>query len=267
MSNDQQQFCRPIVLPDVPGEVLDEDGPIWRSISRWFSRQEPVTGASIDQNILSALRTYATEAVRQDRMGRPLTACDSAIATAAIKTLEGMGYSWNGGVLWKPPVGSAYVRNCRVTVDGKELGLTTSVPKPWYPDNSGEWVECEPRKKPAELFGADKVTRLLQCERSEKTFGAGFVAEADRLSWTNIVAYKLVKKHSPAPVPSASTGPAAGQTWYVGFIGQVYRARIERLTDKVAELQVKRPYAPEGEIPQTYAYRRAAVEFIEKVEG
>lgn len=22
MSNDQQQFCRPIVLPDVPGEVL-----------------------------------------------------------------------------------------------------------------------------------------------------------------------------------------------------------------------------------------------------
>lgn len=258
MSNDQQQFCRPIVLPDVPGEVTSTTGPIWRKMTAWARAGlgEPALSASraFDASILSALRTYATEAVRQDRMGRPLTACDSAIATAAIKTLEGMGYSWNGGVLWKPPVGTA------PAADG------------WIEWNGGE---CP-------VPGNTKVHIKLRrgYDASKDAHSPGF--EAMRFWWnhnnrdSDIVAYKLVKKHSTAPASTAPTGPTAGQTWFVGFIGegdstcsggQVYRARIERLTDKVAELQVKRPYEPEGEIPQTYAYRRAAVEFIEKVEG
>lgn len=88
MSNEQQE-CRQIVLPDVPSEVTDARGPIWARIFDWYynkGRNDGPRGASradgIDSAIISAMRDYATEAVRQDRASRPVEAVEPPLGRA-----------------------------------------------------------------------------------------------------------------------------------------------------------------------------------------
>ncbi len=72
---------------------------------------------------------------------------------------------------------------------------------PWYPDDSGEWVEVpeDLMEMPAGLSPSETVEVLLKCERDAKA--AGFVEDfASTWKWDTsvkgdgrIVAYKVVK--------------------------------------------------------------------------
>lgn len=61
---------------------------------------------------------------------------------------------------------------------------------PWYPDNSGEWVETHGAEA---LFPDGTNLELLLCsERRSKTYQRQ-VTSADHIRWTTICAYKVVK--------------------------------------------------------------------------
>lgn len=105
---------------------------------------------------------------------------------AAIATLQGMGYEHRGGVLWAPPVGKA-----------------PSPATPWYPDDSGEWVEVPEdlvmRLCPPGLRGNEMVTVLSRGERERRDWKESTefapVWDWDRPAGdpSRIVAYKVVK--------------------------------------------------------------------------
>lgn len=68
--------------------------------------------------------------------------------------------------------------------------LPSSTEKPWYPDDSGEWVEHD---------GSDKIPTssvfieaLYVSERNVKNYEQE-ILEPEDLTWTRIVAYKVIK--------------------------------------------------------------------------
>ena len=68
----------------------------------------------------------------------------------------------------------------------------------WYPDNSGKWVEVDPKstKMPFELLGDTTIHILLAEERAENRYqhliddADSFCWDTDSSSGTRIVAYK-----------------------------------------------------------------------------
>lgn len=301
MSNEQQQ-CRQIVLPDVPGEVTHGIGPIWLAISRWYSATKPGTLAAaeaqrIDSAIISAMRDYATEAVRQDRASRPVEAVE-------------------------PPLGRAK-------------------PVPWYPDDSGQWVEVTagPAATPADvgLSDGDQIEVLVETERRYRSYQKRVVAAAAEwfhgdsdfsdFTGSRIVAYKLVEKAKQAPdadgwiewkggacpvapetpvqikirssittaghleareyrwshigsdgdivayrvlgeyrAPDATPGgPVIGQTWWVSVKGsdELTKALIISISDQTVAMKITNAFLAD----EVTAYRRSAVEFVEVCNG
>lgn len=312
MSNEQQQ-CRQIVLPDVPEAVTSASGEIWRRIFNWsdgLGLGNKSLGVAVDSAIVAEMRAYATEAVRQDRASRPVEATDPksaeehAVKTlhsmgygwllgsdggkwtpiaddgvhdvgrsvldsidrsiSAIRTLEHLGYTWNGGELWKPPVGPAK-------------------PAPWYPDDSGQWVEVAagPAAIPADvgLDDDDKIEVLVETERRYRSYQKRAVAAAAEwfhgdsdfsdFTGSRIVAYKLVEKAKPAPDAAAKpAGPAVGQTWWVSVKGkgdssELSKALVLSISDQVVQLR----YVDMIQQTRAAAYRRSAVEFVEVCNG
>lgn len=245
MSNEQQQ-CRQIVLPDVPSEVTDARGPIWARIFDWYYNKggnNGPRGASradgIDSAIISAMRDYATEAVRQDRASRPVGALDREEVFAAIKTLQGLGYTWNGGELWKPPVGQA---------------------KP-APDADG-WIEWKGGACPV---GSETPVYIKM--RSGITRAGSL--EARRYRWSHIgsdgdiVAYRVLGEYrAPDATPA---GPVIGQTWWVSVKGsdELTKALIISISDQTVAMKITDSFLVNG----VTAYRRSAVEFVEVCNG
>lgn len=239
MSNEQQE-CRQIVLPDVPGEVTSVSGSIWLCIFKWH--RGAVDGAAIDSAIISAMRAYATEAVRQDRASRPVGAMDRAEVFAAIKTLQGLGYTWNGGELWRPPLGKAKAA----------------------PDADG-WIEWKGGPRPV-----DPETMVQVRLRSDQPGCYRAPGPAKLLAWEHdladpfgdIVAYRIIScRRTPDTKPAS---PAVGQTWWVGVKGnnELRKAKIIRLSDAIVQLSIDLPIGM-----HVTAYRRSAVEFVEVCNG
>ena len=68
----------------------------------------------------------------------------------------------------------------------------TSPLKPWYPDNSGEWVEYDGSGQPVE---DDVLVEAITAIERYKQDYILLVREAESWDWgTNIVAYKVVKQ-------------------------------------------------------------------------
>ncbi len=107
---------------------------------------------------------------------------------AALATLQGMGYEHRGGVLWAPPVrematcgcGDQYpagswdagfiaalghCANCAAALDPVTPEPTPSTP--WYPDDSGEWVEVPEglMEMPSALSPETRIEGLTRDER------------------------------------------------------------------------------------------------------
>ena len=61
---------------------------------------------------------------------------------------------------------------------------------PWYPDNSGEWIECN-GVRPVGLSGNTEVEVLIQTERNDKNW-VSCADCVDEWLWETIVAYKVV---------------------------------------------------------------------------
>lgn len=61
----------------------------------------------------------------------------------------------------------------------------------WYPDNSGEWVECD-GKQPLHLPMTTKVQTLSIAERRDRTLYDSSQKEIIKWSWYNIVAYRII---------------------------------------------------------------------------
>ncbi len=109
---------------------------------------------------------------------------------AAIATLQGMGYEHRGGVLWAPPVGKA------------PKWLDSAEPStPWYPDDSGEWVEVPEglMEMPSALSPETRIEGLTRDEREGELY-TYCNAHAKHWPWfleshsdNRIVAYKVVK--------------------------------------------------------------------------
>lgn len=64
------------------------------------------------------------------------------------------------------------------------------VQKPWYPDDSGDWVEFKGNRSPVEL--GVKCELLLNDERKQKNYKK-VVYPANCFDWTEAVAYKVIK--------------------------------------------------------------------------
>lgn len=160
---------------------------------------------------LQALTGQAPEADLADTSG--YATCRSA----AVSTLRNMGYVWRGGVLWAPPIGEV---PSRFTAD--PLGRTHIDPRkdpvpdadraagrvnladvvkdtPWYPDDSGDWVEVPDDCTTCPVPDDTHINYLLRQEREEQKYHE-YRYVAHRLNWrlhpeksTRIVAYKVVK--------------------------------------------------------------------------
>lgn len=241
MINEQQE-CRQIVLPDVPEEVTNAHGPIWKSIFLWVDGKFPGLCGKVDSAIISAMRDYATEAVRRDRASRPVEALDRAEVFAAIKTLQGLGYTWNGGELWRPPLGKA---------------------KPMT-DADG-WIEWKGGPRPV-----DPETMIQVRLRSDQPGSYRVPAPAKLMDWErdladpfgDIVAYRVISSFRRAS--DAKPAPAVGQTWWVGVKGnnELRKAKIINLSDAIVQLSIPLPLGA-----HVIAYRRSAVEFVEVCNG
>lgn len=141
---------------------------------------------------------------------------------AAIATLRSMGYEHHGGVQWAPPVREMAVCGCgdEYPANGWDAGFIAALghcancaaaldpvtpepapSTPWYPDDSGEWVEVPEAITtwPPGLNGSELVDVLMRGERDHK----GWSTDSD-LAWSwdwahpcchpsRIVAYKVVK--------------------------------------------------------------------------
>ena len=71
------------------------------------------------------------------------------------------------------------------------FGQALQEPTPWYPDDSGEWVEGHPRDLPPDTLMAGW---LVMAEREAKSYTIlESVWPAKELTSPNIVAYKVVK--------------------------------------------------------------------------
>lgn len=64
--------------------------------------------------------------------------------------------------------------------------------KPWYPDDSGEWVEVVDGRKPS-LPKGTRIVWLTSMERSKRDYFKPEPELAENLSWSTICAYKVAK--------------------------------------------------------------------------
>jgi hypothetical protein len=76
-------------------------------------------------------------------------------------------------------------------IEDDSVQLTDKVDSPWYPDNSGEWVECSDVEMPPELDPDTQVYWLLDGERIDREFHKTSPETASELDWSGIVAYKV----------------------------------------------------------------------------
>ena len=99
----------------------------------------------------------------------------------------------------EPPIDRADFSAWAAAIGKKKPAEAT--PKPWYPDNSGEWVEVPDTlmEMPKGLQENTEIQSLLYSEREQKKWDAS-VLEAWELFWGHepghewrIVAYKIVK--------------------------------------------------------------------------
>lgn len=70
------------------------------------------------------------------------------------------------------------------------FGQALQEPTPWYPDDSGEWVEGHPRDLPP---GSLVSEYLYETERETRTYERPIPEQASHLYARGIVAYKVVK--------------------------------------------------------------------------
>lgn len=73
---------------------------------------------------------------------------------------------------------------------GVASGHNLSVETPWYPDDSGEWVEHD--GGPCPIDDETIVEHLWDAEREEKEY-TKMESRAGKFFWQNIVAYKVIK--------------------------------------------------------------------------
>ncbi len=77
-------------------------------------------------------------------------------------------------------------------IEDNTVQLTNKVDSPWYPDNSGKWVECsDVEMPPQELDQTTSVHWLLDDERLFRDFDDKGPAQVRQLLWKDIVAYKV----------------------------------------------------------------------------
>lgn len=69
--------------------------------------------------------------------------------------------------------------------------LPPSAEKPWYPDDSGEWVEFDGAKCPLGVWD-ERVEILSKTERKNKIYGKAKAIAKD-CNWLPVVAYKVIK--------------------------------------------------------------------------
>ncbi|WP_247842552.1 hypothetical protein [Pseudomonas sp. MWU12-3103b] len=102
-------------IPKVDCAVVEADWPeyepVWQMIERRMTGQPAVTAAE-ELEAVQHWRGKHAQAIRErDALQQLLNErdeqLDSDSAAAALRTLIGMGYSYNGGQLWKPPLGKA----------------------------------------------------------------------------------------------------------------------------------------------------------------
>ncbi|UXY12035.1 hypothetical protein N7922_05775 [Kosakonia sp. ML.JS2a] len=94
---------------------------------------------------------------------------------AAVATLESMGYTWNGGQLWKPPIGKA---PAYITGEEAEPVSATRVATP----QSMREMFCQLYDSKC-VFDADAWnTRRAAMQAEPVTADAGWIAEAKKLA-------------------------------------------------------------------------------------
>lgn len=282
MSNEQQQ-CRQIVLPDVPGEVTSVSGSIWLCIFKWH--RGAVDGAAIDSAIISAMRDYATEAVRQDRASRPVEAVEPPLGRAKPVPW----YPWvevTAGLAATPAdVGLSDDDRIEVLVECERRDGSytkhTNIAKFWFngnravrivayrlvekekpvPDADG-WIEWKGGACPV---GSE--TPVYIKTRSGITVDGQLEARWYRWSHIgsdgDIVAYRVLGEYR-AP-DSTPDGPGIGQTWWVSVKGsdELTKALIISISDQTVAMKITDSFLVNG----VTAYRRSAVEFVEVCNG
>jgi len=117
------------------------------------------------------------------------------LAESAIATLQHLGYTYHGGEQWKPPIGPAPV---------------FSEEKPWYPDDSGEWVEVPNTMMTPPPVGEDTIVEALYLnEREGKTYQKN-TTTCKSWQW-----HKDVKNHYRIVAYKVAAPSVATQTpWY-----------------------------------------------------
>jgi hypothetical protein len=126
-----------------------------------------------DQPKAEDLANYQSHIVKSDDAVAEIRKTYERSRDAAVATLAALEYTWGGGEQWQPPV----------------------VSEPWYPDNSGEWVEVPmgSQSEPAPLMPHTMVYSLGKREREERDWSARYAMSAMNLNWRNVVAYRAVK--------------------------------------------------------------------------
>lgn len=93
----------------------------------------------------------------------------------------------------------AYWKNEGVSNDIIAYRLSKPAETPWYPDDSGEWIEVKDGKRPVGLRGRQRIAVLLDAEREAREFHEDLwdrtVGSTD-WSLRNIVAYKPLTRKS-----------------------------------------------------------------------
>ena len=191
---------------EVPGDDWDKSGQT--AIAAW-NRRAPDARDARDARIAELEAKLASPSPHDP-------------GQAAIATLRSMGYEHHGGVQWAPPVLEMAVCGCgdEYPANGWDAGFIAALghcancaaaldpvtpepapSTPWYPDDSGEWVEVpeDLMEMPAELRPSDLVHVMLKDDR-EKKRQWGCPLSAGGWNWRHptdytlrIVAYKVVK--------------------------------------------------------------------------
>ena len=73
-----------------------------------------------------------------------------------------------------------------------EIHVQPEAEKPWYPDDSGEWVEVVGGQRP-NLPKGTKVHWLTRNERAKTVYTEFVSCDVREFNWSNICAYKVVK--------------------------------------------------------------------------
>lgn len=74
--------------------------------------------------------------------------------------------------------------------------ISADLPKPanpWYPDDSGEWVEHDGKEMPFSIGRADRVATIYDYEREQKSVSSISYVPANYWDWQKVVAYKVIK--------------------------------------------------------------------------